>query len=193
MSGAYAQEEDVSVAKDLPSQYNALKEKSETYNDFKVIRESKLDGFWGIVEDSVSLLEQKLETANVTILSQKEETTELQGTIDEKNEIIGESDFAMTHISFLGINFTKSTYIIINVITISGLLILIGVGYFQYTHNKNIARTKIKEFDDIHAKFDDFKKISLDKQIKLNRELQTERNVVEEFRSKSTITKKITA
>ena len=50
----------------------------------------------------------------------------------------------------------------------------------------------IKEFDELQHSYENFKKQSLEKQIKLNRELQTERNTIEELRSKSTISKKLT-
>ena len=93
----------------------------------------------------------------------------------------------------MGVDFTKPSYVITNVIAVSVLIVLMVVGFIQYRYKINTASSKIRELGDIRGQFEDFKRISLEKQIRLNRELQTERNYVEELRSKSTITKKITA
>ncbi len=192
-SGLHAQDEEVQQPQDLSSQYDYLKSNSETFNEYKVIKEVRLDEFWKTVADSVAGIKQSLATSNQTIDEQSEKLNNLQSTIDEKEAEMALADHAMTHISFLGIDFSKSTYIIINVIIISTLILLIAVGYFQYTHNKNNALEKIKSLADVEEKFEEFKKIAFEKQIRLNRELQTERNIVEEMHSKTTITKKISA
>jgi len=192
-SGLHAQDEEVQQPQDLSSQYDYLKSNSETFNEYKVIKEVRLDEFWKTVADSVAGIKQSLATSNQTIDEQSEKLNNLQSTIDEKEAEMALADHAMTHISFLGIDFSKSTYIIINVIIISTLILLIAAGYFQYTHNKNNALEKIKSLADVEEKFEEFKKIAFEKQIRLNRELQTERNIVEEMHSKTTITKKISA
>ncbi len=193
LSGLYAQEGDITVTGDLNLHFDSLKNKSQTYDDYKVIKATRLDEFWVVVQDRVSQMEQELATAKETISNQQATTESLESAVAEKDEKLSESNYSMTHIEFMGFNFTKSSYILINVILISSLIVLIGVGFFQYLHNKKTASGKIKELGEIQRQFEDYKRNSLEKQVRLNRELQTERNMVEELRSKSTITKKITA
>ncbi len=185
--------EELYVDKNLTEQFQVLTEKSETYNEYKVIKKSSLNAFWRMVEDSVSNLKQSIAASTATIDTQNAEVQRLEGIVTKKDEELSTTDFAMTHITFLGIDFTKSTFIVLSVVVILALALLLAIGFFQYNHNKNISVQKTKELDELESEFETFKQSALDKQVKLNRELQTERNALEEMRSKSTISKRMHA
>lgn len=44
-----------------------MKSSSEAYQDYKVIKEVKLDEFWKVVMDSVKRMKLELKQANITI------------------------------------------------------------------------------------------------------------------------------
>ena len=99
----------------------------------------------------------------------------------------------MTHIRFLGVDFLKTSFIIFNVILIGGLIALLALGSFQYNINRITARQKVLDYQQIEEEFNTLRSQSLEKQIKLKRELQTERNLIEDMRSRPTISKKMPA
>ncbi len=177
----------------LTGQFKFLMEKAETYNDYIVIKETRLNEFWRVVEDSVQQFKTDIAAAQKILSDQHAEIENLQKSIKEKDELLATTDFAMTHIRFLGVDFSKRSFIFINVILIGGLVVLLALGSFQYNQNRLIARQKVLDCQQLEEEFNTLRSQSLEKQIKLKRELQTERNLIEELRSKPTISKKMPA
>ena len=97
-----------------------------------------------------------------------------------------EASFEQEHINFIGINFGKKVYIIINLVIIFGLLGGLIFALSKMKLSNKIAIQKRKEFTKLDGEFQEYKKSSLDKQMKLRRELQTERNKIEELKLKVT-------
>ena len=188
-----AQPQDPPSPQNLTDHYNLLIENSESYNKFKVIPETQLNAFWSVVKDSVNQLKNRISEHEIQIAQLQAEIAQLNDTISENVAAISTSEFENTHIRFLGGDFSKTFFVTTTILVVGGLLLLMLVGSFQYNHNKRIAREKLHDFNDLESTFDEFRKNSLEKQVRLKRELQTERNKVEEFQSKTTIRKKLTA
>ena len=178
---------------DLKAQYNSLKQNAETYGEYKVFRVSKLDEFWSVVNDSMSVVKGNLASKQLVIDDQLVEIDKLNVDFKDNEERFQENEFAASHIEFLGISFSKSTFKITMSIMIGGLSLLLLVGYIQYSHNKRIAVQNTTELEKLESEYEELRRKSLEKQIQLNRELQTERNFIEEMRNKNTISKKISA
>jgi preprotein translocase subunit SecF len=129
----------------------------------------------------------------LTINEQQAEIEELKATAASNEERFHQNDYAATHISFLGIDFTKSLFKIIMSSLVLVLLALVAAGYTRFSYNSSLAETSSRECKKVEAELEDLRKKSLEKQIKLARELQTQKNMVEELRNQGTITKKISA
>ncbi len=174
---------------DLKSQFDALKGNAETYNDYKVLKESTLDDFWIIVEDSLRA-QQKLDDENNDLISsQVTEIEDLKNAAEANQSMFEENELATTHIRFLGIDFLKSTFNILVSVSISALILLIAIGFIQYNQNRLVASQKVADFANLQEEYDDLKRKSLEKMVHLKRELQTERNLVDDLRNKSNFRK----
>lgn len=181
------------TVEDLNTQYKMLKQKAETYGEFKVFRVSKLDEFWSSVEDSLAGVRGELNEKAASIESQSSEIEKLNSEAIENEERFQQNEFAATHIEFLGIDFTKSIFIIIMSMLVVGLALILTIGYIQFNHLKRVSTENVTACKKLENEYEELRKKSLEKQIQLKRELQTERNLIEEFRNKSTVTKKISA
>jgi len=165
----------------LTERYQLMKSNSQTFQDYKVIKEFVLDGVWKIVVDSVKkqqlLLKQSIE--NVSRLEASLKSVEL--TLKKERESAAEVVFDSTHISLLGIDFNKSTFLMLLSFVFAGCVILISLTLGRM----KVMRIKMKEkmlmADLINNEYDEFKRKTLEKQTKLSRELQTERNKIEEL------------
>ena len=191
-TSSFAQEKET-AQNDLNTQFNNLKEKAETYNDYKVLKESTLDEFWISVEDSLRNLNKKEVENNILISDLTNQIKDLQDASKASQSQFEENEVATTHIQFLGINFSKSTFKILVSVTISALILLIAIGFIQYNHNRRVASQKVADYANLETEYDELKRKSLEKQIQLKRELQTERNLVDDLRSKSKIRKNLSA
>lgn len=185
--------EEAQTPEDLKTQFNILKDKAETYGEYKVFKISGLNNFWSTVNDSINTMKSDLEAKQLTLDEQQVEITELQATAIENEQRFQQNEFAATHINFLGIDFTKSAFLIGASILIGGLTLILFFGYIQFMRNRQIALKSASEYKKLENELEDLRKKSLEKQIKLNRDLQTERNKIEELRNKSTISKRISA
>jgi hypothetical protein len=168
--------------KPLQERYFLMKTKSETYQDFKVIKESIMDGVWKIVNDSLSKREKQLEEANTKIKSLQNEVTTVHATLKSKEDSMADVVFGSKHINVMGMNFSKGYFL---------AFVALGATAFLATVFLLLARIKtmlafVKESKVIVAsmsnEFEDYKRKSFEKQTKLNRELQTERNKLIELK-----------
>ena len=184
---------DKQAVQDLNTQYNDLKRNGETYGEYKVFRISNLDEFWSSVNDSLSQARENLNEKLTIIDTQSAEIDKLNTEAKDNEERFQQNEFAATHINFIGIEFTKPTFIITMSILVIGLALMLVIGYIQFNHIQRVSIQNVTACKKLENEYEDLRKKALEKQIQLKRELQTERNIIEEFRNKSTVTKKISA
>ncbi len=166
----------------LAERYQLMKSRSETYNDYKVIREYVLDGVWKITMDSIKSQRALLHAASATIASLEADKKNAQITLSQKEASMNEIVYDSTHISVLGIGVDKRLFLTIVVLAVIGLLMLIGIlsgklksMYVAIKEKMELANTTLHELED-------YKRKSLEKQTKLSRELQNERNKLMELK-----------
>lgn len=173
----------IAGAQTLDEQFNEMKSNAYTYKEYKNVKEVTLNEFWNVVRDSLDTKEKKIVSAQSTINAQEEKINELNSTIGEQKSTIDEKEFDTEHINVLGIDMGKESYKMFNTIAIVFLLVLAGLLFYQYNHSKKFATAKKKDYEKLSGDFEEYKRNALEKQMKLRRELQTERNKIDEIRS----------
>ena len=160
----------------LRERYMILKSKSQTYGAYKVIKESYLDGVWKIMQDSLAAKEASIKAGNVNINNLKSQLSQTEKTLTAKEQSMTEILHASTHINVLGIEFAKGAFISIVAITIAGLLVLLGLIIARMkVQSKSLSERSLAVTALTHE-FDEYKHRAMDRQTKLSRELQDERN-----------------
>jgi len=171
-----------SNAQTLDEQFNTLKEDAGNYKQFKVVDEAALNNFWKTTMDSV----RSLKNEKATLISegtQKESTiSQLETTIETKDNQIEELETQTSSISVFGAVMEKTTFIFISFFTIGALVVVLLLLLYQYKDNNRVAKEKVKAYDKLNNDFEEYKRNALEKQMKLRRDLQTERNKLEEAR-----------
>jgi hypothetical protein len=165
----------------LNERYQLMKTNSQTYEDYKVIKEFVLDGFWKIALDTLTLKETQLtaEQQRVVDLRAKLSASE-QDIINQKASVEGIT-FDSEHISVLGVHFGKNTFLIITFVAIAALLtIIIGVSARLRMLQASV-QDKAHLADSLTHEFEEYKRKALERQTKLSRELQNERNKLVEL------------
>ncbi len=165
----------------LNNQYKQLKEESNNYQEFKVIKQTTLDGFWNRVQDSVSVTKKKLTEAHQEIATQKATITQLQQQVKEKEEQMHKNDEACQQVPVAGINADKNSYVTTSYVLYAVLLAVLGFFFFQYQSSNRVTVTTRRDYDEARQQVDEYKKKLLETQTSLGRELQTERNLVDDL------------
>ena len=169
--------------KTLQERFDIMKDKSETFSDYKVIKRSVLEGVWKITMDSLKAQKVRNQEANARISKLENELKAINETLKKKDSDMAALEHSSTHITVLGIDVLKSVFISTVGIIILGLIVLLGLLIARVKWVQSSMREKIERADSLSQEFEDYKRHALDKQMKLSRELQDERNKMHGMRS----------
>lgn len=169
----------------LNGQYQFMLSRSKTINGYKLINPSRLDGVWKSVSDTLKKERGELKIVKAKLVEQVKTITGLQSEIDGQETTLSTSNAKMNEITFLGIAFEKGTYHIM----VWSIIIVLGIALFVVIIRsaKNIieAKHRTQLYDEITAEYQSFKTKANEKERKLARELQDERNIVEELKGRA--------
>ena len=166
----------------LQERYQEMKSGSQTFKDYKVIKETLLDQEWDITLDSVRAYGQQLAETKKQIENLKGELVSTRNSMEVQQASIKEVVYDSTHISVLGIPFSKSVFILLAAAIVAALSLAVSVCYARTKMLNRLVKEKAVIADSISREFEDFKKKAMDKQTKLSRELQNERNKWQDYR-----------
>ncbi len=161
--------------KTLSGQYKYLLTK--TYH----IQEPFITSFYRNLKDTINVERRKLQEAETKLAAQTKTTSDLQSNVTEKDKSLAQSNARVNSINFLGIYVDKSVYNLI----MWGLVIALGVTAAVVivrsgSHSRE-ARYRINHYNELDEEFKTYKAKANEKEKKLARELQTERNKVDEL------------
>jgi hypothetical protein len=160
----------------LDQRFDLIKAKSQTYQDYKVIKESVLNGLWKITKDSIGKVKGDLNEAKARIAKLENDVLTIENTLKQKELAVAGITYDSTHISVLGIPFTKSAFLILTTLVVAGLVILLLVLLGTLRFTRSSLKERILTVDLLTKEYDEYKKKALDKETKILRQLQDERN-----------------
>lgn len=167
----------------LDQRYYLMKSNSQTYQDYKVIKEFVLEGFWKIVMDSVGEQRKLLAQAQQQITQLKVSLQSAENTLQREREASAQVVHDSTHVGLLGFDMRKSSFLSLVTFVFAGFIGVIGLMAGRMKLMAVHTKEKVVVADIISHEFEDFKRRSLEKQTKLSRELQNERNKIEELKA----------
>ena len=168
----------------LKTQFQEMLDKSESYTEYKVIKKTNLSQYSKAVQDSLETYGVEINALKNAVNDQKSQISQLSERITELETQLAESEELRGSLSLLGLNINKTTYHLI-VWVIIGALLAFGIfAYSNFIRSNIITSKSIKEYKVLEVEFEDHKKKSYEKQIKIGRELQTERNKVDDLQAK---------
>ena len=165
----------------LRERYLLMKTKSQNYQDYKVIKENLLDAWWKIVLDSVQAKQNSIRSANANIAKLQAELAQNKQTLTEKEASMQDIVHASTHIRVLGIEFDKGFFAALVGSLILILALAIAVIMYTLKLSRNTLKEKADLAEEISRDFEEYKRKAMEKQTKLSRELQNERNRLQEL------------
>jgi hypothetical protein len=165
----------------LRERYLVMKMKSQNYQEYKVIKENILDGWWKIVADSMSAKQAAIKKSQAEVNNLQADLNKNIETLKSKETSMQDIVYASTHIRVLGIDFDKGFFAgLCGAILIVAALVLAGVLYSMKVLKKNLSE-KEELASAISSEYEEYKRKAMDKQTKLSRELQNERNRLQEL------------
>lgn len=168
----------------LSGQYQFMLSRSKTVNGYKLINPARLSGVWKSVSDTLRKERSELKLIKQKLAENEKTIASLQGEITGKDNNLKTAEDKVNEISFLGISFSKGTYQLTVWSIIGALAIALFIVIARSTKNILEAKHRTQLYEEISTEYQTFKTKSNEQQRKLARELQDERNLVEELRGR---------
>lgn len=168
----------------LKGQYQMILSKSRTLDGYKLVNPTRIGTFWKNVNDTLTTERRRLINATKKIKEQEKSIADLKAGISGKENSLASAKAKVNEISFLGISFAKSTYNTIVWTLIIGLAAALAIVILRSAKHIHEARYRSTLYEEIAQEYQSYKTKANDKEKKLARELQDERNKLEELRSR---------
>lgn len=168
----------------LKGQYQLLLSKSKTLNGYKLVNPARLGAFWQSVNDTLTIGRRQLLSATKKIKEHEQNITGLKAQISGNENSLASSNAKVNEISFLGISFTKSNYNTVVWTLIIALAAALTVVILRSAKHIHEAKYRSTLYEEIAQEYQSYKTKANDKEKKLARELQDERNKLEELKNR---------
>ena len=168
----------------LRGQYQSILSKSKNLNGFKVVNPARLNTFWKNVNDTLRAERKQLPALRKQIAEEQKTIADLRAQLSGKESALNSSKQKLDEISFMGISFSKGSYntMVWTIILMLALaLIIIIVRSAKLLHE---AKYRSSLYEEISAEYQSYKVKANEKEKKLARELQDERNKLDEYKSR---------
>ena len=160
----------------LKDRFEIMKDKAESYTDYKVIKNTVLNGVWKISMDSIAKLKGDLRTANSTISKLNGEIKGAADKVTAAETAMEQSTHERTHMNVLGMQIAKGVFVTTSLVIVAVLVIALLTALSTFNVLRRSNREKELTIHGIMSEFDAFRKKALEKEVKISRELQSERN-----------------
>ena len=160
----------------LDEQFIDVIDKSNRYQEFKVVKRTKLDRLKKSVNDTIGALESTITGLESTVSSLENELSQSQANLAKTNESLENSKTAENNMSLFGIQTSKSSYNTIMFAIIGGLLALLLFFVYRFKNSNSITREANEKLAEIEAEFESHRSRALEREQQIRRKLQDELN-----------------
>ena len=159
-------------SKSLNAQYVYLLSKTYHY------QQPLITAFWKSVSDSIKLIRSQAKGIQAGV---NHTVDSLKASVRAKEQTLTESIAKNDSISLLGIDMSKGTYSMIMICIIVALGVALAIVIGTTAKHKYEAKHRTELYEEIEEDYRNFKAKANEKEKKLARELQTERNKLDEL------------
>lgn len=159
----------------LSGQYRYLLTKTYNY------QQPVIGAFYRNVMDTIKTERAALRKAQATVNSQAATIKKLNVDVTIKDETISAANSRVDQINLLGIGLTKAAYNTLMWGLVLGFGITLAIVIITTTRFRQEAKYRIKLYNELSEEFQTYKTKANEKEKKLARELQTERNKLDEL------------
>lgn len=170
--GTYSQESDNT----LDNQFVDVIDNSNRYQDFKVVKITKLNNLRKSVSDSIANLKSEIENLHNNQLIQQNRIDSLTSELNKLNVALLNSQKKEDGISFFGAIMKKSVYNTIMWGIIAFLLISVFIFIFKFKRSNTLTKEAQEKLADTEAEYDTHRQTALEREQQLRRKLQDEIN-----------------
>ncbi|MGO1585280.1 hypothetical protein [Mesonia sp.] len=180
LSGSVFAQEEVSQEKEkdnsINAQFTEMIDDANNYQEYKVVKQFKLTQLQKNTVQELESLNKTIKASSDTIQNQRKEIAKLQQKLDGTNEDLASITQEKDDIQFLGVATNKGSYQTTMWVIILTLVLILLFFIYKFKNSNVLTKEARKNLAENEADFEEFRKMSLEKQQKLGRMLQDEKN-----------------
>ena len=169
-------QESADIPVTLDDQFEEVIEKSNSYQEFKVIKKSAINQLRQNVKDSLVAIDEKIRSISGALEAQEAEINDLKAELEATRLELVESKKKENGIYLFGILLNKTTYNVLLWSIIAGLLVLLGFFILKFKNSNRVTREANKLLSEIEIEYEDHRSRALEREQQIRRKLQDELN-----------------
>lgn len=160
----------------IDEQFATIIKTSNSFEDYKVIKKYKINQLKDNTQKHIVDLNNQIVNLNKKIETQGKEIAQLKTSLGNTEATLEDTNKEKDAMNFFGAQMSKSGYNTM-VWSIAGVLLLsLLLFIFKFKNSNILTKQAQKKLDEIEQDFEDYKRKALEKEQKLGRQLQDERN-----------------
>ena len=160
----------------ISQQFEDLLDQSNNYQDYKVVKQNALIKLQKNAADSISNLRAEINSLQEQIDSQQSKISELNASLEQTNNTLNQTIEEKDSIYFLGMPMSKGGYMSMMWGIVAVLALALAFFIFKYKGSNAHTQEARKKLADTEMEYDEYRKKALEKEQKMGRLLQDERN-----------------
>lgn len=170
--------------KSLDSAYIKFKLSLKTYDGYYFMREPQINAFYKALKDTTTRLKSVIATNETNIASLTGTVTTLNSTVEDLQNQLKESQANVASIDVMGGSMDKGGFSTLMFTLLFIILAVAVIGYLLFMRSNRVTSNTQRTLNDLQDEYEKHRQKSVEREMKLNRQLQTERNKMEELKSK---------
>ncbi|MFD0797709.1 tRNA (guanine-N1)-methyltransferase [Maribacter chungangensis] len=164
----------------ISSQFDYISKRSGNYRAdgirYEVVKESNLYKLRKNVLDSLAAISKKTAELNATISEHETTITSLNKKLEETTTSLTAVSAEKDNMSLLGAQVSKGTYNIILWAIIGALFLLLGLFIYRFRNSNVLTQEAKQNLSELELEYEDHRRRALEREQKISRQLQDERN-----------------
>ncbi|MBB1149585.1 MULTISPECIES: hypothetical protein [unclassified Myroides] len=160
----------------IENQFNTLISQSNNWQNYKVVEKNKLQQLQQNVKDSIVNLQSTIRQDNSALSQQKTTVDSLSNQLQVLQKDLSVAIEQENNLDFIGISTHKSTFKIIVWSIILVLLLSLVILFIQFKKSFTDTKDARKKQIDAESELEEYKKLALEREQKIRRQLQDEIN-----------------
>ncbi len=160
----------------IGSQFDYVIEKSNRYQEYKVVKMAWLETLKSHVVDSIDAMKEDLSQNQVVISELKKEIGSLKATLKSSRDSLAQTTLEKDSITFINAQISKGTYKSMMWSLAGGLLLLLVFFIYKFNNSNSVTVETLLTLEETKEEYESFKKRAREREQVLKRELQDELN-----------------
>ena len=160
----------------IDNQFEYVIRRSNNYQDYKVVKKVWLYALKAHTIDSLNAVHKQLEDTEIVVKNQTQEIDKLKTSLSSTQGTLDKTNTEKDSMSLFGMQMSKTAYNTLLWSLIGGLLALLLFFVYKFKDSNTITRDAKKALVDTEEEFEEHRRVALEREQKVRRQLQDEIN-----------------